>query len=91
MNKQTKTAQLEARQAEAIKTATEAEKAARNALIKSYKRFSIFGHTFELSSKKALHKYEQAQEKRLNLIRQYGAILQAVCIDYTETNSMRTN
>lgn len=91
MNKQTKTAQLEARQAEAIQTANDNEKAARNAFISSYRQIKIFGFTLELWSDKARKAYERAQENRLAIMRQYAAILAAVPTDYTEINYIKAN
>lgn len=93
MNKQTKTAQLEARKAEAIATAKEQEAHARKAYFRSVIGLKI-GKRFELvfptiKTRKARKRYEQAQENRLNVIRQYAAILAAVPTDYNEINRFK--
>ena len=86
MNRSTKTVLLSQRQAEAIQTATDNEKAA---IIKSYRQIKIFGFTIELWSGKARQRYEKAQEKRLCIVRQYAAILAAVPTDYSEINRFK--
>ena len=91
MNKSTKAALLSQRQSEAIQTATDNEKVARNAFIKSYRQIKALGFTLELWSDKARQRYEQAQEKRLNICRQYAAILAAVQTDYSEQNRIKAN
>lgn len=91
MNKQTKTEQLSQRQQDAIQTATENEKQAAKRLAKSFRQITLFGFTFELWSAKARQKWEQAQAQRIGLQRKYGAILQAVCIDYAEQNTIKAN
>ena len=90
MNKQTKTAQLEARQAEAMRTAEEQETQARKAYFSHFHGFRL-GKKLEViictfGARKARQRYEQAQEKRLNICRQYAAILAAVPTDYSEIN-----
>lgn len=93
MNKQTKTAQLKARQAEAMKTAEEQETQARKAYFCSVIGLKIGKH-FELvfptiKTRKARQRYEKAQENRLNVIRQYAALLEAVPTDYSEINTLK--
>lgn len=93
MNKQTKTAQLEARQAEAMKTAEEQETQARKAYFSHFYGFRI-GKKIEIvfstiGARKARQRYERAQENRLCIIRQYAAILSAVPTDYSEINRFK--
>ena len=95
MNKQTKTAQLEARQAEAMRTAEEQEKQARKAYFSHFYGFRL-GKKLEITfatfgARKARQRYEKAQENRLAIVRQYAAILQAIPTDYSETNYIKAN
>lgn len=94
MNRQTKTAQLEARQAEAIATAKEQETQARKEYANRLRPFVAFGFPFVLpllGARKARQRYEKAQENRLCVIRQYATILQAIPTDYRETNYIKAN
>lgn len=93
MNKQTKTAQLKARQAEAMKTAEEQETQARKAYFSHFYSFRL-GKKIEIvfctfGARKARQRYKKAQENRLNVIRQYAAILAAVPTDYSEINTLK--
>lgn len=93
MNRQTKTAQLEARKAEAMKAAEEQETQARKAYFCSVMGLKIGKH-FELvfptiKTRKARQRYEKAQENRLAIARQYAAILAAVPTDYSEINRFK--
>lgn len=93
MDKHTKTAQLEARQAEAIKTADDQEKQARKAYFSHFYGFRI-GKKLEIvfctiGARKARQRYEKAQENRLAIARQYAAILAAVPTDYSEINRFK--
>ena len=93
MNKQTKTAQLEARQAEAMKTAEEQETQARKAYFSHFYGFRL-GKKLEViictfGARKARQSYEKAQENRLAIVRQYAAILQAIPTDYSEINRFK--
>lgn len=94
MNKQTKTAQLEARQAEAIATAKEYEAQAKS-LYETAKRarfaarFVVVWAIARAKELKARQRYERAQENRLCVARQYAAILAAVPTDYTEINRLK--
>lgn len=92
MNKQTKTEQLKARQAEAIETAKAQEAQARKKYVNRLHPFVAFGFPFVLpllGARKARQRYEKAQEKRLCIVRQYAAILAAVPTDYTEINRFK--
>lgn len=93
MNRQTKTARLEARQAEAVATAKEQEAQARKAYFCSVIGLKIGKH-FELvfptiKTRKARQRYEKAQENRLCIARQYAAMLAAVPTDYNEENRLK--
>ena len=95
MNRQTKTAQLEARQSEAMKAAEEQETQARKAYFSHFYGFRL-GKKLEITfatfgARKARQRYEKAQEKRLCIVRQYAAILAAVPTDYSETNYIKAN
>lgn len=93
MNRQTKTAQLEARQQEAIQTATQHEAQARKDYFGHFHGLRI-GKAFVLTfatfgTRKARQRYEKAQENRLNIIRQFAAMLAAVPADYYEANQIK--
>lgn len=94
MDKQTKTAQLEARKAEAIATAKEQETQAKSQYETAKRtrfaaRFLIVWAIARAKELKARQRYEKAQENRLNVIRQYAAILAAVPTDYSEINTLK--
>ena len=95
MNRQTKTAQVEARQAEAMRTAEEQETQARKAYFSHFYGFRL-GKKLEITfatfgARKARQRYEKAQENSLAIMRQYAAILAAVPTDYSETNYIKAN
>lgn len=93
MNRQTKTALLEARQAEAMKAAEEQETQARKAYFSHFYGFRL-GEKLEITlctfgARKARQRYEKAQENRLAIARQYAAIIAAVPTDYSEINRLK--
>ena len=93
MDRQTKTAQLEARQAEAIATAKAQETQARKAYFSHFYGFRL-GKKLEITfatfgARKARQRYEKTQENRLAIVRQYAAILAAVPTDYSEINYIK--
>lgn len=78
MDKQTKTAQLEARQAEAISTAQARQQAARQAASRKTFILRLFGLNIEISSQRANRRFHDACAQATAVKMQYTAILDTI-------------
>lgn len=78
MSKENKIKALEARQAEALKRAAEAERAAARELKNNFLRLSLFGCTVEIWSTRAQKAYQRANEQRQTIAKRYAAIINEV-------------
>lgn len=75
MSKENKIKALEARQAEALKRAAEAERAAARELKNNFLRLSLFGCTVEIWSTRAQKRLHAASLQRQTIAKQYAAII----------------